>query len=191
MSKCKCTRMYCMSCEDKCFDDKIENNFYEQKNEEDRRTLICIASAFDALYSNIKKANSADEYEAIDIGSFRINDIEAYDESNEFGTDENDEEYIFVQIFWNDFDVVDIRAYFNTDRIIISPTPFFQVPFHLYVNGSYLTELKRQIIEKTNSNNIEIDFDSIDKFGSNFAENHLHLLHEWLDSDEFGGSLQP
>ena len=23
MSKCKCTRMYCISCEDKCFDDKF------------------------------------------------------------------------------------------------------------------------------------------------------------------------
>ena len=54
-----------------------------------------------------------------------------------------------------------------------------------------IRELKKQIAEKTGSNNIEIDFDSIDKFGGNFAEHHLRLLHEWLDSDKFGGSLEP
>ena len=191
--------MYGMTCENKCYDDKIENNFYEQKNEEDRQVLIDIATAFSDRYFAFKKAQENNEH--YQGGDYKINDILAFDEGNyvDWEYDEKSGQYIKtedtfigIQIFWNDFNILDINIYDKTYAIRIRPQIFFQVPFHLFVNGSYLTELKKHIAEKTGCENIEIDVSYVDDNEDFYiyGTHYLYSLKNCLD-DDFGGSLEP
>ena len=179
MSKCKCNRFYCFYCKDRCYDDKTENNFYEQKNEEDRQVLIDIATAFSNRYPKFVTALKNNE----DFGgSCSIKDIVAVDEGLYISDDD-----VEVEIYWNDFNIIDIDILNKADVIKIFPKVFFQVPFHLYVNGTYLTELKKHIAEKTGCNNIEIDFSNIET-----GVHWLSALEVCLsDKYEFSGSFEP